>query len=221
MPYRKRGYRSRSRRIRRRRKTSSVTRLARRVTFNRPEIRYLRGNYGTPGTGVTLVHANPLQYLLNGLTLGTSAARRIGDKARFKFLELRTTINRNDAVAGNSYNAAVRMVVFLQRLPGGVADAPFGAATPYVDGTFDLQTQAFKRRFVILRDHTFNLSAGARSTKNIITKIPLRFSTDYSLGNAGDITDIDSNALYFMLMTDATTGAYLTTWSHFQISYHS
>lgn len=90
----------------------------------------------------------------------------------------------------------------------------FGSSTPYpTDYPYNL-VQNFNEHYEIMYDKELNLHSNY-SAQVLHTLLDVDLSgdmkTDYSLGNAGTIVDIDTNALYLLVRTDNGSAGFLWT----------
>jgi hypothetical protein len=173
----------------------------------------------------TMTVTAPGIILLNGLAQGSSENQRVGRLVMNKRLEMDVNLN----YAGLYYQAiSYRLYVFVETSALGSQIAP---SQVFVDGsTFAPwsqrnMTSRNPSRYLCLYDSgSFALmssprasavtapfgAAGSPFVRNHHIDIPLNFQTDYSRGTAGVVADIDSNSLYFMLLTDNATAGDLT-----------
>jgi len=171
--------------------------------------------------GNSITNSNPFTFNLNSMSegLGENNAR-IGDKVRFKRLHLRCYVFAGATVQPSPW----RFLIIREKTALGSAVSPtqyFFDATP---GSFSNRnfTTRNHERYVTYLDKTIllgptgsplaspfvNFSSPAHAFFSV--DIPLNFTTDYSRGNSGTVTDIDTNSLCFMIVTDNTTsGAFI------------
>lgn len=151
--------------------------------------------------------------LLNPLLRGTAVQNRIGDAVRF--YRIAGTIALQD-IADNVNHARV-MIVAVKNNAGQAnqffaqATATAAASTGYLFRTFAASVirpwQAYNftsteiaKKFNVIFDKEFVLGNNTTdSSPSINIDLPLNFTTSYTLGNNGDVTDIDNNALYLAI----------------------
>jgi len=180
-----------------------------------PNHKYINSVFGAISLTPTL--SIPGLFLLNGVGQGTSENTRIGRLARLKWLDIDLTIENTATSAGLQQ---IRVYIIAETTALGSALAP---SQFFVDNTGFSPTSQRDRtnrnasRYVVLYDSkTFALgqfpyssalsnvawTGSAPLAKHFNIHLPLNFSTDYSRGNSGTISDIDTNSLYLMMVTD-------------------
>lgn len=180
-----------------------------------PNNKYINGLYTAINLAPTLT--SPGLLCLNAVGQGTSENTRIGRLARHKWLDIDFTVEIAAAESGPT-NLRVYIVVETTALGSAFAPAQF-----FVDNTnFSPNSQRDRTnrnasRYVVLFDsrtfclgglpYTSGLTAPATtgvlpSARPFNLHLPLNFSTDYSRGNSGTITDIDTNSLYLVVLSD-------------------
>jgi len=192
-----------------------------------PNTKYRNSTYNTITGNPT--PAAPVFILLNGMSAGTQENSRIGRLVKNKWLD----IDVEFAVGPNStmLDASVRFFIVVDTACNG---AVFSQNAFFVDATNVYpysqrdRTNANAQRFCVLYDSKpfalgnpryggtagqFCAGAGQPTVRIFSQHIPLNFSTDYSLANNGNITDIQSNSLYFLAVSDDTTNNVLATGS--------
>lgn len=140
--------------------------------------------------------------LLNPLTQGDTDSNRTGDKVRFQYL----TMNLFHNLANTNINdITYRIAIIRAKNPRGVAPT---ASTLVVNGgtaqdpceIWDEVNYDFFSRYEVLYDSGVRvLHRNVTTNYTVATdyvSVACDFTTDYSLGNAGTIADIDQNALY-------------------------
>jgi hypothetical protein len=200
--------------------------------FKGPNNKYINST----GTGIsgTAALAAPFLFLLNGVGQGTSENTRIGRLCRHKWLDLDLTIENTGTVLGVD---VFRVYIIVETTALGSALAP---AQFFVDNAAWYPTSQRDRtnrnasRYMVLYDSKpmgvgVNPSASGLVApswtgyealhKSISMHLPLNFDTDYSRGNSGTISDIDTNSMYLLIVSDngnaiiSVTGAYTTCFS--------
>lgn len=193
-------YRKRRKTFRRKRRTfrrpsslaTRVSHLARQMMYLRratmPEMKRFDDDYvdaKTPGA-LDLT-------LLNGFSQGLAVTNRIGDKLRFLYLLIRGRFLYNGG------DDIVRFMVILDREPAGAEAASTDILT--TDNWVSYLNEDYGKRFWIFRDKHFAINnVGDNQVRFFKFRIPLKFTSNYGLGNAGTIADISKNALYVGLV---------------------
>lgn len=156
--------------------------------------------------GSSTVNTTPTLYLLNGLTKGDDIGNRDGRSILMKSLNLQATVTVHASTTIGSY---VRCMVFIDKNPSGVAPT-YTELLDIATITQPILAQRnlnFRKRFVILRDQLIDVSPGSGGkglyTFNYYKK--LQMHTIYDASDAGDITDISNNALYFITVSNEGT----------------
>lgn len=151
---------------------------------------------------VTPIYSLPLIYPLNIMPKGSGNSERNGDTAYMRYLEMRFQIRCNNSSFFE--NQAIRVMIVREKtcLGSTLSLTSFlDTNTPY---TFDLPNKqdVDPKRYKIYYDRTFDASGQTQFTRNVSIRRKLGFKTNYSRGNAGDITDIDTNGLFLILISD-------------------
>ena len=155
----------------------------------------------------TLTSAANYSTLLNPLSQGDTDNTRTGDKVKFTSFKGKLQI-----IGAAGLNQNYRCTIVRQKNPRGnaasIADV-FGAGAN-VFHHFNHSNVDFTSRYEIVLDKTMNIASN-HSTQVGYGIMDISFDADqvadYSLGNAGSIADIDTNAYILMLQTDAGTAA--------------
>lgn len=156
-----------------------------------------------------LVVSSPMWILLNGCTRGTTVQNRVGDEAYFTKIRLRLTFYIGSAIV-NENHVHVRLV--LHKQPRGTA-ATVSAYQSYAFGVTGVHTGMLLpninnhslKEFVTLKEWKFRFGESSLDTLGQVIKDLVWFKkgikTNFELGNAGTIADIDTNALYLYVCT--------------------
>lgn len=142
--------------------------------------------------------------LLNGLQQGDDANTREGNRVKMGSIYIKGTMTNSDATSNQ-----IRMVLFIDTQPNGAAPTEALLFQDNVAPENGALIEANShRRFKILKDWHFNLSATAQSgDTRIIKYFKKLYGEVLYTGNVGDITDISKNSLYlYMTSTDASGG---------------
>ncbi len=149
--------------------------------------------------------------LLNGMALGDTSITRTGQSIKMDGLDFRWYLTGNLTAV----QVATRLLVVLDKQPNGAifsVTALLNAATvvsPYTVGG--------QNRFVVIYDETIALSTGGPLNASSCVRLPVNQHVTYNTGTAGDITDINTNSLYLLMLSDQSTNvsiitAYLRLW---------
>lgn len=201
MPYSKR-YKKRSNKPRAyRRKSNAVGQLAKRVSklsmLVKPEFKYI-----SAVASVTPSSTVPTQALLNGMASGDGVGQREGRQIFIKSVQGLIHVNIN----ASATHTHVRYALLIDKAPAG-ATFSTGALydvsmAGYVDSFRNLD---YRRKFIILKEGNFQLDALGPREKIIKFYHKLNLRVQYDDSDAGSIADIQTNALYLMLMSDEAT----------------
>lgn len=164
--------------------------------------------------------SSPRSYLIVPPVQGTTDNTRIGDKIRLHNFKANLQIYTTGA-SNQADNITVRIELILVKNPHGSTPSNtdvYNSSTPLPQTLHNDITRNFSSRFKTLwsRSWTFQPQYYYTSDGHTITRqqslaklihinVPLHeIVMDCSLGNAGTIADIDTNALYFFMHTDAS-----------------
>lgn len=157
--------------------------------------------------GANLTNATPQLNLLNGLAQGTTDQTRLGDRVKFKRLLMNILASAPISATGNS--TSYKFDIMRYKQPRGAAFTMtnlYGSATPATIDNFNEASTDWKSRFECLATRTFVINYPAATVAQIYLfsfEVNLDDAiTDYSLGNAGTIADIDKNAYYLVAHQD-------------------
>lgn len=181
----------------------------------------------------TLLNSTPYVTTLNTVTEGSDETNRVGDKARFNWLKLNFQVVPNSAQLTGCYQIRMMLVKESTCLGSALSLAQFlrGSGTPSVISNQNYVTRDHSRykvyydsgAMLIGPSATAVVPAGSSGTiatydiwnggsgDNVCRFIhkKLDFTTDYSRGNAGTVSDIDTNSFSLILITDCTqSGAF-------------
>jgi len=145
--------------------------------------------------------------LLNPLVQGTTDNTRIGDRVRFTKLNLRLNLY---GPAG--LNNHIRVFVFKSKDPHGVAPTItnlFNTATPSNISHANFVSLDWTHRYQLMASRDCALTS-SYSTQRAAHMCEINVSlgnaiSDYSIGNAGTVADMDKNAYYLVLLSDSAT----------------
>lgn len=142
--------------------------------------------------------------LLNGMNVGDSGGQREADNVVIK------SVRVNGGFVGADSTNAIRVMLVIDKQPNG---ATFSLSDLLETTTFDAiyayRKTVNKARFTVLYDRKYALSGNNTSLTGrtfglFNISIPLNLKSWY-FNNVGDISDIKSNALYLVFLSDSTT----------------
>lgn len=157
-------------------------------------------------TGLTATMAAPL--LLNALSRGNTNSTRIGDRVRIRKIHINLKFYVTATMG--AIVGMVRPYLIQYKNPRGVAPSATGSdvfdqANPGLSSTFNDQID-WHSRFKVIHDfghHAIWPQYSAQLPEIMLSFTKnLKFISDYSLGNAGTIADIDKNAIYLYIVAD-------------------
>lgn len=146
--------------------------------------------------------------LLNGLQQGDDVSSRDGNEAYFKRLIIRM---HNYASLNTGIRQMHRLLLVRWKVCNGVAPA----ITDVLDTIHPLSLYKSERmeEFVVLYDKIVNLSGDITAAPTYpsqqLTQInkKLNFKTVYNGGNAGNVADIQTNGLFWIVLSEIPAGA--------------
>lgn len=157
----------------------------------------------------TALASNATLVLLNGLAQGDTDETRTGNMIQATSINIRGWVQRTGTT---STSCPFRLLLFWDQQPNGAAPAVTDVLTTnHVYGLYNRDNQ---KRFKILYDKVFCIHPQYTSQlmfHPIVIKRKLSRQVKYKDTSVGDITDITTNSLYYMLIAD---GATLTDYSH-------
>lgn len=173
----------------------------------------------------------PRIFTINGLIKGTGVNNRVGNKVRAKKAELSFQVYANAPTL--LFDTLVRVMVVKEKTSLGsplALNQLLGSSTPLTYFLQNYQTRDVSR-YTIIKDTVFGIgpvshaSAAATtplaqypSIRDYKVTIPLNLVVDHARGNVGDVTDIDTNGLFIVFITDVATVSALTVRG--EINYH-
>nr|UOF79691.1 capsid protein [Cressdnaviricota sp.]UOF82678.1 capsid protein [Cressdnaviricota sp.] len=178
------------------------------------EPKYLQGSIAE----TSMQNATPKAHILNALAQGDTNITRDGVKMRWRWLSTRHIIKTNSALTGPSY---IRVMLVRRKIPKGTSfnwAELFTSSTPGLIDQFNWITNDHHKFFDVIWDKSFKMgparvdytsvSGHSTATPNeVIFEMHSRFNfvTDYSISNAGTVSDINLNALHLLCFTDNST----------------
>lgn len=138
---------------------------------------------------------------LNDMTQGSANGNRLGNQVRFMELEY-TLIPHLNADSAD----AVRIVLFRDTQPEGSTPTVAELLCSSTVGSCfnpDFVGNQAQPRFAILSNHLVHMSQASGTNQDVVgpvvaRKVRLGFTTTYT-GNAGTVSDIQTNGLFFFL----------------------
>lgn len=157
-------------------------------------------------------------FLLNGTSRGTDSSNRVGRTIRLKSIATNFTVRLNDACAAGTENV-VRVILLWQKHVQGVAPTYSGTTSTslYVSDTVDAMRYLNNRSdFRVLKEWKICLNADGVKARNIRYYRKLSHKVVYNNGTAGDVTDIETGALYLIALGTLNNANPDETWiSHY------
>jgi len=180
-------------------------------TYTVPELKYV----DTIASGS--VSGAGAYSLLNGLNLGTSAITRVGRQIMMKSFHLKLLMSgATFAQTPTAPMSAVRIMVVYDLQPNGVTPAASDLLENATTGNQVVSSTALRYagRFKILFDKRYNLNNQlAATTTTTFSEVfdemyqKINLKTIYANTNNGDITDIDTGAMFLFLTTESGAAA--------------
>lgn len=153
----------------------------------------------TPDTNGTVI-------CLNTLSQGDGEANRTGDSILSKMIHVNMKISINAAAS----NSTVRVILFWYRQPAGATATvtlPLQAASNQSCYNHDTA-----KLYSVIYDKQYNLSISGQQERSLmITRKFYQVHTTYN-GNAGTSADIETNALWMLLISDEATDTPTCLW---------
>lgn len=146
--------------------------------------------------------------LLNGMSKGDTVSTREARSILCKSSEFKTNAYMN----ASATNTSLRVILFIDKQPSGTA--PTIANLLQSNTITSFRHLDFRKRFVILIDRSYSLSVNGKNDVHIEWYKKLRMHTIYDDSDAGDITDISSNALYLVLISNEPTNTPTVVYNH-------
>lgn len=175
-----------------RKKGNYVAKIVNKILAKRVEDKYhdIFGNYAP------LANTYAIQ-LLNGLTQGTGDAMRVGNEVTALYLNSKFTITFPD-----STNRA-RLMVFWDKQPNGAVPTTADLLTYTANPVDSFLNPDSKARFHVLKDVACSGGTNGTPTRTFNWKINLRKKNVLFKGTTDTIGAIQTNALYFLFMSDS------------------
>lgn len=174
--------------------------------------------------GGALISGTAVQLHINPLSRGTTVQSRVGDKAVFTRIHFKVQANFSTNIV-----SVCTVFWILYKVKNGNAGvvtannfllAKYGVA-PAMRTLPDINNQNNPNLNILARGQWTNIAPTDASIEEHVFNIDYRKAvhTEYRLGNAGTVADINKNALYLLLWTD--TGATgITVYGEGHVFYH-
>lgn len=141
--------------------------------------------------------------LVNGLTKGTDESNRIGRKVQIRSIQ----VDGNAAIKSAGLTQIDRVMLVKDRQPNGALPTVGDIVTG--GGALSVRNLDNRKRFKILWDHQFELAkygTGQGETNRVKKYFKKKFETVFNSGDTGTIGDINTNALYFVVVGTGAPG---------------
>ncbi len=137
--------------------------------------------------------------LLNASIQGDDFDNRDGRQIRFKSIRVALNIRMNASATQTS----MRAIIVLDKQPNGILMVLTDLLTAV--GITQFRNLDNRKRFVILWNRVVNLSDNGSQITTIQYYKKLNMHTTYDDSNNGNITDIETNAMYLVLISTEAT----------------
>lgn len=191
----------------------------------------------------TLQNSAPIVNVMNLMSQGTQTGARVANRIKMTSLEWRYQISINNAAYIQP--SLVRVLLIYENDTQGNALTTtdiFNSTTPSTISVYNKLTRNFYKNIHVLYDKThllcqngYQILAGTSSipnggavfagascgvnVHNVLVNKKMNKLVDYSRGNAGTISDVDSGALYQVVICDQAVGAYIQYTSNYNLGY--
>jgi len=175
--------------------------MRRRAVFTRtmtPETKFV--DVSNPGVPINQINGH---VLLNGLLRGSATSQRIGAVARATSVDLKIRLISTGGIA------FVRVMLFIDREPHGatITDAQLFENSTTPNNLLSPVNMSSRQRVVLLFNKTYPITAADTLLRYITISRRLGFRQVWDdLGNSPTIGNMQSNALYFYVITDLGGG---------------
>ncbi len=145
----------------------------------------------------------PTLELVNGLSKGDSEANREGNTVRWKSIQCQGYMKIHASAVSN----IVRRIIFIDKQPNQAAPTASDVLTGS-EGTYQYSFRELdhRKRFVILKDQSITLSQNRPIVQFADYYSHVDMITVYNT-DTGNIADIETNSLYVMYMSDASSNS--------------
>jgi len=178
--------------------------LKRKVNQLKPEVKCwsMTGQHANVATAVGDIQ------LISTITQGVTKSARLGDQIRLTRLQFR--IQFIDTLLSTARNFGNRIIIVRDKAATGAVPSISGTASSVLTSAVSLAQQlpATLDRYVILKDYTYNTQQLIDGTINghFYFDMKMNVVLDY-LGADGSQASAGANALYCIVLTDATTAS--------------
>jgi len=202
MPYKRTYRRTYKKRVPRKKSTYGMARRAYAISKRTQYLTKPEAKYREFAGGSLVEDGTPTLVLMNGLVRGTDVGNRLGRVISIKNIELRFRYVINSAATAT----AVRAILFYDKQPNGALATVNELLAPGPTIPFDgVRNLDYRRRFNVIRDWIVPLSINGDRIKNVHKWINVSLKPQYDNSDNGDITDIQTGALYLILMSNEGT----------------
>ncbi len=171
-----------------------------------PNLDHFKNSY--IDTAQTVTQSTPFTLLLNGLQNGAARNQRIGQRATFGTLDMNIRLMTGTNSFSNAQSTRVMIVREKPCLGTALSlESLLDAAAPYTHYVYNYKDRDFTTRFFVIYDEVFSLDGVSPFAQTLRIKKSLNFTSNYARGDTGTVTDIDTNSLYLVVITDWTSAS--------------
>ncbi len=153
-------------------------------------------------SNTTAVTDSGLVLLLNATIAGDDFNNRDGRQIRFKSIQYAVNVIQDPTAV----STITRIMIVLDKQPNAILMVLTDLLTSAANN-LDFRNLDNRKRFVILSDKIVTQSDTANTVDRVQLYKQLDFHTVYDDSNAGNITDIETNALYMVIISSEATNA--------------
>lgn len=167
--------------------------------------------FKTVEAAVTTTYGNAWSLnLINGVSRGDDYDDRDGRQIKVKSIQCSFNVVRN---ASATVDQMVRIIVFIWRSPDGTAPTIDDVLEPGATAMVRLRSLNDRKNTRILYDKVVNLSTG--NMTNVVLRYYKRIelTTIFNENTAGNIGDIDTNAIYVAIVSSDNTNQPTVNWT--------
>lgn len=148
--------------------------------------------------------------LINGVSRGDDYDDRDGRQIKVKSIQCSWNVIRN---ASATADQMVRIIVFIWRSPDGVAPTIDDVLQPGATAMVRIRSLNDRKNTRILYDKVVNLSTG--NMTNVVLRYykKIDLTTIFNENTAGNIGDIDTNAIYVAIVSSDNTNQPSVNWT--------
>lgn len=160
----------------------------------------------TQSVATQVALTTPQILLLNALTKGDNKDNRQGNDAYMQSITLRISV----WLTGSAYvqNTPVRCILVRDKVSAGqtiLLTGLLGSGNPNTFNNYNHDTRDWNKHYKVYWDQTYTLDGAQAYQRDIVVTKRLGYRADYARGNAGTVADIDTGALYLIMITNAGT----------------